>query len=255
LSHCQLPYRELWQQILFGIAAHCHHVAFPSRLDAGEIHARCAEPFGRRALLYRGERHERDCVYGPGRTAENREAYERVRWAASRGRMLLGDPAKSIYGLIGPNGSGKTTLFNMISGFFPPTEGRVYLKGEDVTGLPSYELARKGIARTFQLVRVFPKMTLLENLMVAAQHQQDDTALSALFRVGGTKGQCELLLDRAMGLLKVFGLDSAANRLAVDVSYAEQKMTEIARALMTEPDLILLDEPASASCRLSSTAS
>ena len=154
-------------------------------------------------------------------------------------------PAKALFGLIGPNGSGKTTLFNVISGFFPPTQGQVLFKGQEITGLPAYGVTQRGLARTFQLVRVFPKMTLLENMLVGAQHQKSESIVPSLLQLPDTRHETAELVERAMGLLKVFALDHLADRLSGDVSYAEQKLLEIARTLMTKPELILLDEPAS----------
>jgi branched-chain amino acid transport system ATP-binding protein len=154
-------------------------------------------------------------------------------------------PPQAIYGLIGPNGSGKTTLFNLITGIHEPTGGRVSFKGEDITGLPPYEVTERGIARTFQLVRVFPRMTVLENMLVGAQNQWGEAVIPALLQTPGVRREKDELVDKAMDLLRLFGLSQEADHLATSVPYADQKRLEIARALMIEPDLILLDEPTS----------
>jgi len=150
-----------------------------------------------------------------------------------------------IYGLIGPNGSGKTTLFNMITGLLPPTEGRVLFKSEDITGRPEYAITQGGIARTFQLVRIFSRMTVLENLLVGAQRQRGESVLLSVLQTPEIRRETVGLVDKAVGLLRVTGMKQLADRHAGDIPYAERKMVEIMRAVMAEPELILLDEPTS----------
>ncbi|HEX9115965.1 MAG TPA: ABC transporter ATP-binding protein [Anaerolineae bacterium] len=151
----------------------------------------------------------------------------------------------SIFGLIGPNGSGKTTVFNMITGFLRPTGGHVFLKDQEITGLPPYEITQRGIARTFQMVRVFRRMTVLENLLLAPRGQAGEKFWLGLLVTPGVRRQERENLERAYDLLGVVGLTRIANEYCGNLSYAEQKLVEITRCLMTDPDLILLDEPAS----------
>lgn len=132
---------------------------------------------------------------------------------------------KKIYGLIGPNGSGKTTLFNLITGMVKPSGGNVYLHGKAITKLKSSQIALSGIGRTFQMIRLFRRMTTLENLLAVVP----------------TKSYKET--DRAVELLEYMELKDVKDKLASELSYGQQKQLEFARVLMTNPKLILLDEP------------
>ena len=132
----------------------------------------------------------------------------------------------SITGLIGPNGAGKTTLFNLITGVLQPDSGHIYLKGEEITGKKPYEIARKGVGRTYQIIRIFPKMTLLENLVVVG------------------KGKERKMIERAMDLLRLVKLDGKKDGYASDLSFGQQKLLSLAQVLMLDAQLILLDEPA-----------
>ena len=154
-------------------------------------------------------------------------------------------PEGVIFGLIGPNGSGKTTVFNLITGFLPPTTGRVFFKDQEITGLPPYVIAQRGIARTFQLVRVFHRLTVMENLLMAPKHQAGENLLLGMLRVPRVRRQEQEAIERAMALLAVMGMENLIDEYCGNLSFAEQKMVGITRALMTDPDLILLDEPAS----------
>jgi branched-chain amino acid transport system ATP-binding protein len=136
-----------------------------------------------------------------------------------------------IVGLIGPNGAGKTTLFNLITGLLHPTAGAIRFRGEDVTNLPSHAICRRGIARTFQLVRIFPSLTVLENVLVGG----------CFGREGGAGPLAEAREDAA-GHLRTVGLDGSADRPAGSLPIADRKRLEVARALATRPALLLLDE-------------
>ena len=142
-----------------------------------------------------------------------------------------------LLGIIGPNGSGKTTLFNCVTGVLRPSSGRVRLRGEDITGLGADLVYRRGIARTFQLIQVFPEMTVLENLLVAAQERQG-TLLGRLLR-----REPATAVERATELLQYLGLAPLREELASNLSYGQQKLLDFGMALMSSPEVILLDEP------------
>ncbi len=144
-----------------------------------------------------------------------------------------------IVGIIGPNGAGKTVLINLISGFYPPTAGSVHLLGENVSALPLHEIGRRGIARTFQNIRLFRRMTVLENVLVADQRHAT-RPFRAFFGFGRQRAE----IARAMRYLDLMGLAARADHLAGTLPYGEARRLEIARALATEPKLLLLDEPA-----------
>jgi len=150
-----------------------------------------------------------------------------------------------IFGLIGPNGSGKTTVFNLITGFLQPSAGQVFFKDQQITGLAPYQITQRGMARTFQMVRVFRRMTVLENLMMGPRDQAGENVLLGVLNTPKVRRQEREQLERARDLLSVVGLDRCANEYCGNLSYAEQKLVEITRTLMTDPDIILLDEPAS----------
>lgn len=154
-------------------------------------------------------------------------------------------PSGAIMGLIGPNGSGKTTVFNLVTGLLSPTEGRVYFRGREITNLPAYRVAGLGIARTFQLVRTFNRMTVMENLLVGPQHQIGENVLLGTLGVPQVRRQERAAIQKARQLLAVVGLEKMADEYCSNLSYAEQKVVELTRALMSDPELIMLDEPTS----------
>lgn len=142
-----------------------------------------------------------------------------------------------IFGVIGPNGSGKTTLFNSVLGQIAPDTGRIELKGRDITGLSPVELNRRGVGRTFQTLQVFGKMSVRDNLLVAAQEHRG-TMFGRMFAPGDSG-----LGPRADALIDQFRIGRVAHRRAGELSYGQQKLVDIAMAFMSEPDLVLLDEP------------
>ncbi len=142
-----------------------------------------------------------------------------------------------IFGVIGPNGSGKTTLFNRMLGQITPDEGKIELKGEDVTHLGPLDLNRRGVGRTFQTLQVFGKMTVRDNLIVAAQ-EHHGSMFSRMFAPSDSD-----LGDKADALIDQFHIKHVAHKKAGELSYGQQKLVDIAMAFMSEPDLVLLDEP------------
>jgi branched-chain amino acid transport system ATP-binding protein len=153
-------------------------------------------------------------------------------------------PQGSITGLIGPNGAGKTTCFNMITGFYRPTTGRVVFNGHDITGLPPHKVCRAGIARTFQNIRLFGNETVLENVMIGRHLRQKTSWLSALVFTPAYRREDKAMRARCLELLDAVGLADVAGEKAASLPYGAQRRLEIARALATEPGFLLLDEPA-----------
>ena len=152
-------------------------------------------------------------------------------------------PKGSIFGLIGPNGAGKTTVFNLITGLLPPSAGQIELNGHSLLGQRPHEITQRGVARTFQNIRIFKEMTLLENVMVGAHRQLHYGAAGLLLALPGFRAAERRVRERAHELLTWMRLDHKAHDLADNLSYGEQRKLEIARALATEPELLLLDEP------------
>ena len=149
-----------------------------------------------------------------------------------------------LYGLIGPNGAGKTTVFNLLTGVYKPTTGRILLDGEDLTGRSTTYIGRHGIARTFQNIRLFKNMSVLDNVKVGFEHQYPYTVAEGLLRLPRYYRQEKKMVEHGMELLEVFGLQDEASYLAANLPYGQQRKLEICRALATRPKLLLLDEPA-----------
>jgi ABC-type branched-subunit amino acid transport system ATPase component len=151
----------------------------------------------------------------------------------------------SITALIGPNGSGKTTLFNVITGFLKANSGRVSFLGSEITGLPVHKIANLGIARTFQVSSLFPKLTVWENLLEAYPHQAGESLWNVFFRSSRIRVQEEEQMERAFRTLERIGLSHKIEEVAANLSAPEARMLEIGRQLMFSPQLVLLDEPSS----------
>ncbi len=149
-----------------------------------------------------------------------------------------------IVGLIGPNGAGKTTVFNLLTGIFPPSSGRIQLKGHDITGFRPDRIAKRGMARTFQNIRLFGELSALQNVLVAAQIHKKYHLGSALLGTFAFGKEEKILVSKAQRYLEALGILDIGNQLAKNLPYGMQRKLEIARALATEPQLLLLDEPA-----------
>ncbi len=149
-----------------------------------------------------------------------------------------------LVGLIGPNGAGKTTAFNMITGVYTPTEGEIYFNGEKSSGKKSYQVTQMGMARTFQNIRLFSELSVIDNVKIAYNMHVSYGLGSAIVRNSKYLNEEEHITQKALDLLKIFHLEDKAYEMAKNLPYGEQRRLEIARALATEPKLLLLDEPA-----------
>ena len=152
-------------------------------------------------------------------------------------------PRGTIVSLIGPNGAGKTTFFNMLTGVYKPTAGRVVFDGEDLTGKPPHAFTERGIGRTFQNIRLFQNMTALENVLVGMHSRLKGTLVEAILRTPRVKHEEDGARDRARELLEFSGLRRKDHEIGRNLSYGDQRRLEVARALATQPKLLLLDEP------------
>jgi branched-chain amino acid transport system ATP-binding protein len=150
----------------------------------------------------------------------------------------------ALYGLIGPNGAGKTTVFNLLTGVYDPTEGEIVFDGNRIEGRKPYAITRLGVARTFQNIRLFADMTVLENVMSARHLRSGQSLLDVVLGTARHHRDEEETRVRAMELLRIFELDRLAHESATSLPYGSQRRLEIARALATEPKMLLLDEPA-----------
>ncbi|MBE3587557.1 MAG: ABC transporter ATP-binding protein [Thermoanaerobacteraceae bacterium] len=149
-----------------------------------------------------------------------------------------------IRALIGPNGAGKSTIFNLITGIYPPTAGEIFFKGKKINGLRSYQITALGIARTFQNIRLFGNLSVIDNVKIGRHCRTRAGFWGAVLPLGGVRAEERGIVERSRELLDLMGLSARAEDLARNLSYGEQRRLEIARALATEPSLLLLDEPA-----------
>lgn len=151
---------------------------------------------------------------------------------------------KEVVGLIGPNGAGKTTVFNILTGVYSPTSGTICYLGDNIQGLKPYSITKKKIARTFQNIRLFSNLTVLDNVKISFNYSINYSLLDSIIRTPKFRKKEREIEEKSLELLKIFGLDSKSYELAKNLPYGEQRKLEIARALATEPSLLLLDEPA-----------
>lgn len=149
-----------------------------------------------------------------------------------------------LYGLIGPNGAGKTTIFNLLTGVYKPTDGTFKFNGEEMSGKSPIQINKMGIARTFQNIRLFGQMSVIDNVKVGLHNQFEFSVFDSVLRLPKHRRGEKEMTERAMEILKIFELDGEANQLSSNLPYGKQRKLEIARALATNPKLLLLDEPA-----------
>lgn len=157
--------------------------------------------------------------------------------------LSIAAEGNKIFSIIGPNGAGKTTVFNLITGFYKPDKGALKYGDKDITGLKPYEIAKIGIARTFQNIKIFPWMTALDNVLVARNLRDYPGLLRSILRTPNFRKKEKISSEKAMSILESFQLDKKFDYQAKNLSYGEQRKLEMARALATEPSVLLLDEP------------
>jgi branched-chain amino acid transport system ATP-binding protein len=153
-------------------------------------------------------------------------------------------PSSGIHGMIGPNGAGKSTLFNLVTGIYRPTTGKILFEGAEIQGLQTIRIVKLGLTRTFQNIRLLKQLSVLDNLRVVAATEREGTFWKSLFMLPQAKKQLTDITDRALGLLDLVGLAKVKNQSPTSLPYGDQRKLEIARAMMTRPKLLLLDEPA-----------
>lgn len=150
----------------------------------------------------------------------------------------------TVVALIGPNGAGKSTIFNVITGIYPPTSGKVLFRGANITNMKPYAITARGIARTFQNIRLFKNLSVIDNVRIGCHCRSKAGIIGALTRLSGVKGEEKLITEKSLSIMEVVDLAAKREELAKNLSYGEQRRLEIARALAAEPLLLLLDEPA-----------
>lgn len=165
------------------------------------------------------------------------------------GLVAINDFSMEIYqneilGLIGPNGAGKTTVYNMLTGFLKPTSGNIFFKKEKITALKPYQIAKKGIVRTFQSLKTFSEISVIENMLISNHLSIKSSFIDIIIKKNKLQKEEKQATETSMEILKLFGLDKKSCEIASKLSYAEQRHLEIARALAAKPKLLLLDEPA-----------
>jgi branched-chain amino acid transport system ATP-binding protein len=168
---------------------------------------------------------------------------QKFRGLAALNNVSIDVYPETIVGVIGPNGAGKTTLFNIITGFYRPTSGEVWLEDTRIDRLPMHKIAEAGVARTFQNIRLFANMTAIENVLVGTHRHTGINVATAVLRLPGTRREEQQVVTRSHELLSFVGLRGRENEIARSLSYGEQRRLEIARALAVRPRLLLLDEP------------
>lgn len=149
-----------------------------------------------------------------------------------------------LYGLIGPNGAGKTTVFNLLTGVYKPTDGEIYLDGKKISGLSTINISKSGMARTFQNIRLFNKLTVIDNVKAGLHNHNKYSVVASILRLPSFRKAEKAMKAEAMEILEVMGLEEYAKHTAENLPYGKQRKLEIARALATKPKLLLLDEPA-----------
>ena len=184
-----------------------------------------------------------DASHSDARILEVRDVKKRFGGLQALSGATLDVVPGSITALIGPNGAGKTTLFHVITGFYKPDEGEIAFLGDSIAGNPPHRIARKGLVRTFQLTKALTRMSVLENVMLAAPAQPGEQLAGVLFRPLATRKREQEVEERAMELLRLVRLDRLADEYAGTLSGGQRKLLEFARALMVEPRMIMLDEP------------